>query len=183
VNGIAPCLNKRQSLNKNSKKEGVMKKLFYVIAVLLLIGSTEVFAQGTQPVQVSLINPVQIFREDTSIEGFRINFLYGLNANLKGFDLGLGNGIKRNAEGVQFGFVNYVEGNVLGCQLSAANFTRANFTGFQSGFYNYASKMKGFQLGLVNHTGSLEGLQIGLVNINESKNPFFILPIVNFSFR
>ncbi len=100
-----------------------MKKLFYVIAVLLLLGSTQVFAQGTEPVQVSLINPVQMFREDTSIEGFRLNFLYGLNANLKGFDLGVGNGIKRNVEGVQFGFVNYVQGNFLGWQQSAANFT------------------------------------------------------------
>jgi len=160
-----------------------MKKVFYVIVVLLLVGSTQVFAQGTKPVQVSLVNPVQIFREDTSIEGFRINFLYGLNANLKVLDLGVGNGIKRNVEGVQFGFINYVQGNFLGWQQSAANFTRANYTGFQTGFYNYAGKMNGFQLGLVNHTGSLEGLQIGLVNINESKKPFYILPIINFSFK
>jgi len=51
-----------------------------------------------------LLNPIQIFREDTSIEGFRINFLYGLNANLKGFDLGVGNGIKGDVEGVEWGF-------------------------------------------------------------------------------
>ncbi len=160
-----------------------MKELFYVIVVLFLIGSTQVFAQGTEPVQVSLINPVQIFREDTSIEGFRINFLYGLNANLKGLDLGLGNAIKRDVEGVQLGFANYVEGNSSGWQQSAANFTKANFTGFQSGVYSYAGKMKGFQLGLVNHARHLEGLQIGLVNINESRKPFFILPFVNFSFK
>ena len=64
-----------------------MKKLSYVIAVLLLMGGTQVFAQGAKSVQISLIPQVQIFREDTSIEGFRINFVYGLNANLKGFDL------------------------------------------------------------------------------------------------
>jgi len=121
-----------------------MKTLSCIIAVLLLMGSTQVFAQGTKPFQISLLNPVQIFKEDTSIEGIRINFLYGVNANLKGLDLGLGNGIKRNVEGVQLGFVNYVEGNVVGWQGSAANFTMANFSGFQSGFYNHASKMKGF---------------------------------------
>jgi hypothetical protein len=43
--------------------------------------------------------------------------------------------------------------------------------------------MKGFQLGFVNFTGHLEGLQIGLININGGKDPFYILPIVNFSFR
>ena len=124
-----------------------MKKFFYVIAILLLIGTTQVFAEGTKQIQISLVNPIQIFREDTSIEGARINFLYGLNANLKGLDLGLANGIKGNVEGVELGFVNYVQGNFLGFQQSAANFTRANFTGIQSGFYNYAGKMKGFQLG------------------------------------
>ncbi len=165
------------------EKEDFMKKLICVITVSLLMGSTQVFAQGTKPVQIALVNPVQIFREDTSIEGFRINFLYGLNANLKGLDLGLGNGIKRSVEGVQLGLANYVEGNFLGLQHSAANFVKANFNGFQSGVYNYAGRMKGLQLGVVNHTGSLEGLQIGLVNINGNKNPFFILPFVNFSFR
>ncbi len=121
--------------------EDLVKKLSYVIAVFFLIGSTQVLAQETKEVQISLVNPVQLFREDTSIEGFRINFLYGLNANLKGLDLGLGNGIKRNVEGVQLGFVNYVEGNFLGFQDSAANFTKANFNGFQLGFYNYAGKI------------------------------------------
>jgi hypothetical protein len=145
-----------------------MKKLVYVMVVLLLLGSTQVFAAGTKPVQVALFNPVQIFKEDTSIKGFRLNFIYGVNANLEGLDLGL---------------VNQINGNVKGVQVSAVNMSKGDVSVFQWGFYNYAGKMKGLQLGVVNNTGRLEGLQIGLVNINGSKDPFYILPFVNFSFK
>ena len=130
-----------------------MKILSYVIAVLLLMGSAQVFAEGTKQIQISLVNPVQIFREDTSIEGFRINFIYGVNANLTGVDLGLVNRIKGNVKGVQLGLVNYVEGNFRGWQNGAVNMTKGYFTGFQSGYFNYAVKMNGFQLSFVNYTG------------------------------
>ena len=39
-----------------------------------------------RPVQLSLLAPVQLFRQDTSIIGLRLSVLYGRNENLTGLE-------------------------------------------------------------------------------------------------
>lgn len=58
-----------------------------VIAVLM---AAPAFAQN-KPVQLALVTPIQIFPEDNSITGVRLNLLYGRNASVTGLDLGLVN--------------------------------------------------------------------------------------------
>ncbi|NNF06228.1 MAG: hypothetical protein HKN21_05670, partial [Candidatus Eisenbacteria bacterium] len=43
----------------------------------------------TNPVNLALFNPIQIFGEDTSVEGVRVNLIYGKNRDVTGLDLGL----------------------------------------------------------------------------------------------
>lgn len=177
-----------------------MKKVFYIIAVLLLMGSTRIFASDTKPIQFSLFNPVQMLDENASVKGVRLSLFYGVNDNITGVDYGLiYNRVKKNVIGGQSGLVNNVGGNFGGQQSGAVNITNGNFNGLQFGLvnlskggfvgvqvgviYNYAGTMNGIQLGLINNTENLSGLQIGLVNINGSKDPFMFLPFVNFSFK
>lgn len=163
-----------------------MKKALLGFLVLMLVGSFQVFAEeGTKPIQISLINPIQIFNEDTSICGFRLNLICGVNDNVTGFDLGLGNVVKGNFKGVQWGAVNYVEGNASGwMDASITNIVKGEFTGFQSAWiYNYAGKVtSGLQFGLINNTDDLNGVQIGLLNFNGKGEPMGFFPIVNWSF-
>ncbi|MFH1679273.1 MAG: hypothetical protein ABIH26_01365 [Candidatus Eisenbacteria bacterium] len=150
---------------------------------------------GTKPVQLALWNPVQIFDEETSIAGVRVNLLYGVNREMMGLDIGLGNHTRGNTTGFQWGLVGYTEGLFIGWQHNAFNYS-AEIRGFQSGFYNGAETATGFQLGFVNiteemhglqigvfnMTRKLHGLQIGVINVVQEKEDLPILPIVNWSF-
>jgi hypothetical protein len=152
-------------------------------------------AGGTKPIQIALWNPVQIFPEDTSILGVRLNLLYGLNRNMTGLDIGIGNHTKGDEKGLQYGLVGFVEGSFRGWQNNAFNYSET-FYGFQHGFYNGAhtatgfelgfvnitQDMHGFQLGIFNMTQTLYGLQIGIINVVQQKEDLPILPIVNWSF-
>ncbi len=59
------------------------------ISVLLLVGFIFLFLSSegkaqTKPVNIALFNPVQIFPENNSIQGLRINFIYGKNVSMAG---------------------------------------------------------------------------------------------------
>ncbi|MGB2768214.1 MAG: hypothetical protein WBC88_00615, partial [Candidatus Zixiibacteriota bacterium] len=61
------------------------------LAVLIFIMlAAPVFAQN-RPIQLALVTPIQIFPEDNSITGVRLNLLYGRNVSVSGLDLGLVN--------------------------------------------------------------------------------------------
>ena len=69
-----------------------MKKHFSVSVLILVFSlsfSYKTFAQE-KPVQLSLFNPIQLYGENTSIVGIRINILYGKNSSVTGLDLGFG---------------------------------------------------------------------------------------------
>ena len=159
---------------------------------------TETQAQTRErPIQIALFHPVQIFAEDTSIRGLRVNVIYGRNVSVKGLDVGLVNhntgGISK---GLQWGLVGVVESDFAGWQNNLVNLVKGQFIGYQSGYYNdfdngeafqlgivnKARDMKGFQLGLVNYTENMHGLQIGLLNIIKNKDKLPVFPIVNWSF-
>jgi len=152
------------------------------LTVLTLIISIPCQAQE-RPIQLSLVTPIQLFPEDNSIKGVRINLIYGRNVSITGLDWGLVNHTTTGkSKGVQFGFVGLSDSDFLGWQDNSVNVTRGKFEGFQSGIFNHAKDMSGVQLGLVNCAQIMNGLQIGLVNIIRQEGAFPVFPIVNWSF-
>lgn len=181
-----------------------MKTMQWAIALFVAVAAAQVLmpavaiAQKPRPIQIALVNPVQIFDEDQDITGLRFNILYGRNADVKGVDIGFIAGhTTGNGKGVQWNLVNITDGAFLGWQWGAVNLVGGDFTGYQLGLFNrhrgkgegfqwgwvnVAEDMSGFQLGLVNVAQRMYGLQIGLVNVIQSKDELPILPIVNWSF-
>lgn len=151
--------------------------------ILMLVLFTMPLSAQEQPVQLSLVTPVQIFPEDVSIKGVRLNLLYGRNATVTGLDLGLVNHTTQGESmGVQFGLVGIVDADFVGWQDNSFNVVKGNFEGLQWGLANNANYVHGLQLGVVNYAGSMRGLQIGLVNIIRQGGQFPVFPIVNWSF-
>ena len=176
-----------------------MRMAAILVLLALMMLPTLVSAQSdARPIQIALVNPIQIFNEDTSITGLRLNLLYGRNQNVKGIDLGLiaghttgnGKGVQWNLvnitdgmfTGFQWGAVNIVGGQSTAFQLGWFNQTKASSESFQWGLLNVAEDMSGFQLGIVNYAQKMYGLQIGLLNIIKSKEKLPVFPIVNWSF-
>ena len=122
----------------------------------------------TRPVQIALVDPVQIFNAGTSISGVRLNLIYGRNDSVTGVESGLIGVVDSDFTGWQYNF--------------AGNITKGNFSGLQMGFVNYANSAKGLQLGVVNYAVSLKGLQIGVINIIVQGGMFPVFPLINWSF-
>ncbi len=161
-----------------SKTTRILGILIFTILVLPSISSAQ-----TQPVNVALFDPVQIFPDNTSIVGLRINLIYGKNVSMVGLDWGLVNAVGTGGlTGLQWGFVNICDGNAMGFEGGFVNLARKNFEGFQYGLFNSGDQVSGFQLGLVNYAETMKGLQIGLVNIIKTGGQFPVFPIVNWSF-
>jgi len=78
-----------------------------------------------KPAQIALFNPVQIFPENTSIAGLRINLIYGKNASVTGLDWEFINSTTGVQKGVQFGFVNLVDGGFSGWQEGLSMYLKA----------------------------------------------------------
>jgi hypothetical protein len=154
-----------------------------LICIFIFILPLVSAAQSTKPVNIALVNPIQVFPEDVPIQGIRLNFIYGKNVSMVGFDWGLANHVGTGGfTGLQWGAVNICDGKCSGVQLGLVNFNQKNVEGFQWGWYNRGDYVNGFQLGLVNSAESMKGLQIGLVNIIKTGGEFPVFPIVNWSF-
>jgi len=161
-----------------------MKKVLVLlsIGIAVFILSSTGYAQS-KPVNIALFNPIQVFPENNSIEGVRINLIYGKNIAMTGLDWGLVNQVGSGGmKGIQWGFVNLNEGNFVGWQDGAFNINDNDVKGFQFGWYNKGAHVSGFQLGLVNSAESLYGLQIGIINFIKTGGQFPVFPIVNWSF-
>lgn len=157
---------------------GLMLSIFTITLFSVLAEAKE------RPIQISLVTPIQIFPEEYTITGIRLNFLYGRNASVTGLDLGLVNHTTTGlTKGVQFGLVGLSDADFLGFQDNAVNVVNGNFEGFQWGLVNYANHASGLQLGFVNYARTLNGLQIGLINIIKQGGAFPVFPIVNWSFE
>lgn len=162
-----------------------MKKVLFVFFLLVLlmgVVDSRSFAQE-KPIQIALVNPVQIFPESSSIAGVRLNIFYGKNHNVTGLDWGLVNSTTGKQVGYQSGLVNLVDNGFLGWQNGFVNVTDNKFEGLQWGFVNYhKGKVSGVQMGFINYAGSMYGLQIGLINVINQGGAFPFFPIVNWSF-
>jgi len=159
----------------------------YVVIVNLVLLILAFFSTPTQaenkPIQLALLTPVQIFAEEHTISGIRLNIFYGRNVSVTGLDLGLINHTTTGESiGVQFGLVGLADTDFVGWQNNFLNVVENNFEGFQWGLVNYAHSANGFQLGLVNYAVKMHGLQIGLINIIKQDGAFPVFPIVNWSF-
>lgn len=154
-----------------------------IVAIILISMATPALAQP-RPAQLALVTPVQIFHEDDTIVGVRLNLLYGRNASVMGLDMGLVNHVTTGiSTGAQYGVVGLVDSDFVGFQNNMVNSTNGKFDGFQLGIVNYAKIANGFQLGFVNYAESMRGLQIGVVNIIQRGGAFPVFPIVNWSFE
>jgi hypothetical protein len=177
-----------------------MRKTAVIVVLLALSASLSampVTAEETKPIEISLWTPVQIHDETTSIKGFRLNILYGVNKDVTGLDLGLVNRNTGVFKGVQLGLVG-MSGDFTGWQATFVNITDGKFVGLQGsysvynsgvttkgaqfGLVNRAESFEGLQLGLFNVTDTLHGIQIGLLNVVGSREKWKYLPIVSWSF-
>jgi hypothetical protein len=139
--------------NTQEDNMSVRLKAVLALSILTIMLAMPSAVAEDKPVQLALLNPVQLVPESNSISGLRLSLLYGRNVSVTGVDLGL---------------VNHTTSGIT--------------TGFQWGFVNVAEHASGFQLGFVNYARSMKGLQIGLVNIIEQGGLFPVLPIINWSF-
>ena len=74
-------------------------KLIIVGIFVCLLCTSFSFADD-KIIQLALFNPVQIFPEENSITGVRLNLLYGSNASVTGLDVGV---VNRTTEKKSFG--------------------------------------------------------------------------------
>jgi hypothetical protein len=157
------------------------KILFTLIITLTLIPA--ISAGQSKPVNIALFNPIQIFPEDNSITGVRLNLLYGKNAAVSGLDLGFVNHVGTGGfTGLEWGAVNICDGKLSGLQGGFLNLANQDVEGFQYGWFNKGEHVSGVQLGLVNMAESMKGLQVGLINMIKHGGQFPVFPIVNWSF-
>ena len=73
------------------------------VLVLALFAAGSARAEEAKPINLSLFTPIQIFPAETSIHGFRLSLLYGVNHEMHGVDLGLVNRATGSVDGFQWG--------------------------------------------------------------------------------
>src|ERR1051326_2072036 len=76
----------RKEYNMKTKLVLAMTLISVLVLVLPLAGLAQ-----SKPINIALVNPIQIFPEDNAIQGIRINFIYGKNVSMAGLDWGLAN--------------------------------------------------------------------------------------------
>ena len=113
--------------------------------VILCFTGPAMAGSDTKPINISLFNPLQIFDETFSISGFRLNLIYGVNADIRGLDIGLVNETRDQGKALQIGIANLAGGDFSGWQLSGINIVNGSFHGLQTALFNSAKEMKGLQ--------------------------------------
>ncbi|MDP8208405.1 MAG: hypothetical protein P9L92_17190 [Candidatus Electryonea clarkiae] len=161
---------------------GKSRLLVGLVVAMFVFISSPVLAED-HPVQLSLFNPVQLFPEDDTITGIRLNLIYGKNASFTGIDWGMVNHTTQGKSlGYQQGMVGIADADFTGWQNNYfVNYVKGDFEGLQSGAFNYANYAHGLQLGIINYSGSMKGVQLGFVNIIKQGGQFPIFPFVNWS--
>ncbi|HEY4743725.1 MAG TPA: hypothetical protein VIH45_03645 [Desulfuromonadaceae bacterium] len=159
-----------------------------IVAILLSCCALSAQAAEWTPFQLSLVNPVQLFPEESRVQGVRINLLYGVNREVDGLDYGPVNRTTGTTQGVQtgafpFGGIN-ITGDLYGMQvggvLGGLNIAGGEVHGVQiSGIFagiNRAGNVSGVQLsgiiGGINKAENVSGVQIAgtFLGVNLAKN-------------
>jgi hypothetical protein len=131
----------------------------------------------TTPLQVTLLDPVQMFSDEADVIGLRLNVLYGVNRNVGGLDVGLCNEATKGFAGIGVGgFVNFSE-RAEGIYLAGlGNLTVDGMAGleiaglmnlYSDAFAKKTSTWRGLQLSaLANAAVIMRGVQVcGLGNM------------------
>jgi hypothetical protein len=171
---------------------------FINVGLLLAVLPTVNSALAAEFFSFGVVGPtLQTTDVSDSVEGIRVDFVYGHNQNLTGLDWGLVGLLDGDLTGIQFAAWGHTKGNVVGVQsnfllaetggqmtgLQTALINKSGSTkGIQFGFVNFGGNVSGLQIGMLNFAETMNGLQIGLLNSIKSGGTFPIFPIVNWSF-
>lgn len=146
-----------------------MKRIKILLGMLFLM-STMLVAET----QFQLGLPENNLPADQTVEGVRLNLLYGKNTNMTGLDINiLALGETNNFTGVQlspFWGANKVNNSFTGVGLGEANIHLGESTGAVLGFVNYTNDFNGLQLGFVNFNQNKSVINIGAVNFNQGES-------------
>lgn len=148
-----------------------MKSIVLLLSLTFcLLLTIPAFSAETTPIQLSFFNPIQLFSEETKVQGLRLNFLYGVNKEMTGIDLGVVNQTNGPTQGLQLGLfpfggfniTNELEGVQFAGFFGGANSANGNVSGIQ-----VAGALAGF-----NKAENLNGIQIAgiLLGVNLAKN-------------
>jgi len=155
----------------------------FIIGVFVCFLSTSISFADDKIIQLALFNPVQIFHEENSITGVRLNLLYGSNASVTGLGVGVVNRTtEKKSFGVQWGILGLADRGFVGFQGNGVNVTHYEFKGVQFGFVNVAENANGLMIGVVNFAKRMYGIQIGIFNLIGEGGVAPVLPIVNWAF-
>ena len=148
-----------------------MKKMAVMATAVVFAAS--LFGEGTTPVMVSLLTPVQAPSRSYDVTGFRMSLLYGDCRDFSGFDIGLVQRAAGEFDGLAVGGANIANGGLYGVQMGLVNWCGKSdadcpyhSAGMQVGALNYAESFAGVNYGLVNIAGErFYGFQDGFVNV------------------
>ena len=151
----------------------LLSALLFAVAV-----SSAAHADESNPVMLSLLDPVQWPSSQSDVAGFRLSLLYGGCADFAGLDIGLVGRAAGDFRGLSIGGANIVSRRLVGLQMGLVNWnsngddssTRRSI-GVQYGFLNYVDSLLGLQDGWINtSSGRVSGLQYGFLNCADDVN-------------
>jgi hypothetical protein len=161
----------------------MLRSLLAAPLLAALVAASPARAAEGKPIQLALVDPVQLVPDTQSVSGLRLTLIYSKNVDMTGFDYSfVATHTTRNFKGVQLAPVNIVGNDLRGLQWGWVGLVGGNVTGAQIGLFNKAKHVEGLQLGIVNMTGTIHGLQIGLVNMIEKGGWLPVMVIANGNF-
>jgi hypothetical protein len=164
--------------------EPMIRNCVRCVGILILAASASAYARDFTSLQLSVIEPVQLFPKTYDVYGLRFNLVEGKNYDVCGLDLGLSNQVVGDMIGAQIGALwNYNLAEYLE-DYSRTQQPRVSWTdGFQvSGLCNFACMLDGVQVALaLNCTESMNGVGIGgfANNVAEQFNGLQLAGAVN----
>ncbi len=146
----------------------MIKRILGLTAIGILMTTGLVQAQ-TKPLQLALIEDIQLVPATDSIKGLRLN-IYGVNEDVMGLSLGFVNKSLGNTSGAELGLINITDGEFHGWQSAwAYSLTRGRFIGLQQGIVTVAEgDFTGLQGGIYSQVdGNFKGVQSALVGVTK----------------
>ncbi len=152
-----------------------MKKLSLLIVCALLAAGSVLAQEPWTPIQLSLVDPVQVPNDEYSVVGLRLNLIYGKCQDMWGVDVGIVNQTEKNMNGLEAGVVNINKGHVAGVQFGLVSLVDGDMEGIQGLpfiwghiYARVSGNMIGLQDGLGNRVkGETKVAQIGIVNYDD----------------
>ena len=166
----------------------MIRCVWRLAALCLLPASLAIVAPGCSwtPVQVAVLDPMQVAPPEDDVYGVRVNLIYGRNANVYGLDVGVWNEVVQSegalttlwqeadtesdgrAAGLRLGIYD-VTREMWGAQIGGMiSMARADMKGIQlAGVMSGAGEARGIQCSLfANVARKAEGMQLGIGMMN-----------------